>query len=141
MIVAVLDTNVLVSAFPAHGTVPALLIDAWRQGAYHLVVSEHILAELGETWRDPYWRARFSPTDSAAAITLLRSDAIMTALTVEVTGVATYPEDDLILATAVAGAATYLVTGDRKLRAVSTFEGVTILSPREFLERLSRRTE
>ena len=137
MIVAVLDTNVLVSAFPAHGTVPASLIDAWRQGAYHLVVSEHILEELTETWRDPYWRARFSPTESAAAITLLRSAAIVTALTVEVAGVATHPEDDLILATAVAGDATYLVTGDRKLRAVGTFQDVTILSPREFLERLS----
>lgn len=137
MIVAVLDTNVLVSAFPAHGTVPALLIDAWRQGAYHLVLSEHILEELAETWRDPYWQARFSPTDSSAAIALLRSDAIVTAVTVEVAGVATHPEDDLILATAVAGAATYLVTGDRKLRAVGTFHGVTLLSPREFLDRLA----
>lgn len=141
MIVAVLDTNVLVSAFPAHGTVPALLVDAWRQGAYHLVISEHILEELAETWTDPYWQARFSPTESAAALTLLRSAAIVAALTVEVTGVATHPEDDLILATAVAGAATYLVTGDRKLRAVGAFHGVTILSPRAFLDRLSQITE
>jgi len=136
VIVAVLDTNVLVSAFPAHGTVPALLIDAWRQGVYHLVVSEHILAELEDTWRAPYWQARFSPTASAEALSLLRSDAIVTALTVEVSGVATHSEDDLILATAVAGNADYLVTGDRQLRAVGTFHGVTMLSPREFLELL-----
>lgn len=76
------------------------------------------------------------PTSSAEAIALLRSAAIVTALTVEVTGVATHPEDDLILATAVAGAAAYLVTGDRRLRAVGAFQGVAILSPREFLERL-----
>lgn len=141
MIVAVLDTNVLVSAFPAHGTVPALLIDAWRQAAYHLVVSEHILEELTETWQDSYWQARFTPTASVAAIALLRSEAIVTALSVEVAGVATHPEDDLILATAVAGAATYLVTGDRKLRAVGIFQDVTILSPREFLDRLSQIAE
>lgn len=133
MIVAVLDTNVLVSAFPAHGTVPAILIDAWRQGAFHLVISEHILEELSETWRDPYWNARFSSTDGAEAISLLRSAAIVTALTVTVSGVATHPEDDLILATAVASKANYLVTGDRKLRAVGIFQDVTILSPREFL--------
>lgn len=137
MIVAVLDTNVLVSAFPAHGTVPAMLIDAWRQGAYHFVISEPILEELAETWSDPYWQARFAPTESVAAIALLRSTAIVTALTVEVTGVATHPEDDLILATAVAGAATHLVTGDRKLRAVGAFQGITILSPRAFLDRLA----
>lgn len=141
MIVAVLDTNVLVSAFPAHGTVPAMLIDAWRQGVFHLVISEHILEELAEAWKDPYWQARFSSTDSTAAIALLRSDAIMTALTVAVAGVATHPEDDLILATAVAGAATYLVTGDRKLRAVGTFQSVTILSPRAFLDRLAQIAE
>jgi len=137
VIVAVLDTNVFVSAFPAQGTVPATLIDAWRQGVYHLVVSEPILEELAETWRDPYWEARFSPTDSAAAITLLRTAAIMTPLTVEVTGVATHPEDDLILATAVASGAAYLVTGDRKLRAVGSYQSIALLSPREFLERLN----
>ncbi|MCC7021329.1 MAG: hypothetical protein IT338_00795 [Thermomicrobiales bacterium] len=49
---------------------------------------------------------------------------------------ATHPEDDLILATAVACRASYLVTGDRKLRAVGAFRGVAILSPREFLTRL-----
>ncbi len=54
MIVAVLDTNVLVSGFPARGGVPATLIAAWRQGAYTLVVSEPILEELAETWQDPY---------------------------------------------------------------------------------------
>jgi len=137
VIVADLDTNVLVSAFPAQGTIPATLIDAWCQRVYHLVVSEPILEELEETWRDPYWEARFSPTDRAAAIALLRTAAIMTPLTVAVTGVATHPEDDLILATAVASGASYLVTGDRNLRAVGRYRCVTLLSPREFLERLS----
>jgi putative PIN family toxin of toxin-antitoxin system len=137
VIVAVLDTSVLVSAFPAQGTVPAMLIDAWRQGTYQLVVSEHILEELAETWRDPYWQARFSPTESAAALTLLRTTGILTPITVEVRGVASHPEDDLILATAVAGGALYLVTGDRKLRVVDSFQGVTIVSPREFLNLLA----
>lgn len=141
MIVAVLDTNVLVSGFPARGTVPAALIDAWRQGVFHLVISEPILEELIETWRDPYWRSRFSPTESAEAIALLRATAIVTPLTVEVMGVATHPEDDRILATAVSGSASYLVTGDRKLRAVGTFQGVTILSPREFLAHVANEAQ
>jgi predicted nucleic acid-binding protein len=52
---------------------------------------------------------------------------------VEVPGFVTHPEDDLILATAVASRSTFLVTGDRKLRAVGIFQCVTIPSPREFL--------
>ena len=136
MIVAVLDTNVLISGFPRPGSVPAILIDAWRQGAYRPVVSVPIFAELAETWRDPYWQARFSSAESAAAIALLRAEGTVTPLTVGITGRATHPEDDLILATAVSGEASYLVTGDRKLRAVGVFQGVTILTPREFLDRL-----
>jgi predicted nucleic acid-binding protein len=42
-------------------------------------------------------------------------------------------EDDLVLATAVAGDAAYLVTGDRMLRSLGRYRNVTILSPREFL--------
>ena len=67
MIVAVLDTNVLVSVFPARDTVPAMLIDAWRQGAFQLVISEAILEELAETWRDPCWRARYGSAESAGS--------------------------------------------------------------------------
>lgn len=105
------------------------------------VVSEHILDELTETWRDPYWQARLPESACAEAITLLRQEAIVTSLTVEVAGVATHPEDDLILATAVAAEATYLVTGDRQPRAVGAYRGVTILSPREFLHQLSPLVE
>lgn len=67
---------------------------------------------------------------------LLRTKAIMVSLTTEVTGVATHPEDDLILATAVASGVASLVNGDRKLRALGTFRGVSLLSPRGFLARL-----
>jgi uncharacterized protein len=65
----------------------------------------------------------------------------VTSLTAEVSGVATHPEDDLILAAAVAGGVSYLVTGDRKLQAVGTFQRISILSPRAFLARLARAGE
>jgi putative PIN family toxin of toxin-antitoxin system len=139
VIVAVLDTNVLVSGFPARTGVPATLIDLWRAEAYRLAISTPILAELAEAWRDPYWAARFSPAERAEALALLRSAAIVTPPTVEVTGVATHPEDDLILVT-VASRVTYLVTGDRRLRAIGAFRGVALLSPREFLTRLEEET-
>jgi predicted nucleic acid-binding protein len=67
---------------------------------------------------------------------VLRTAAVVTPLTVDVTGVATHPLDDFILATAIASGAYYLVMGDRKLRAITAFQGVTILTPREFLARL-----
>jgi predicted nucleic acid-binding protein len=55
-----------------------------------------------------------------------------------VTGVASHPEDDPILATAVSASADYLVTGDRQLQRLGSYRGVSIVSPREFLDLLDR---
>jgi predicted nucleic acid-binding protein len=67
---------------------------------------------------------------------MLATDATLVALTVTVTGVASHPEDDLVLATAVSGGAGYLVTGDRQLLRLANYEGIIILTPRDFLATL-----
>ena len=48
------------------------------------------------------------------------------------------PDDDWVLATAVAGEAEIIVTGDGDLLDLGGFRGIAILSPRGFLERLQR---
>jgi predicted nucleic acid-binding protein len=53
-----------------------------------------------------------------------------------VAGIATHPEDDLIVATALSAKADYLVTGDRKLLELGTYAGITFVSPRGFLDHL-----
>jgi uncharacterized protein len=138
VIKAVLDANVLASGFVARSgsTPPALLLDAWRTREYLLLVSESILDEFARTLTKPYFAARLSPAQVAADVQLLRTDAIVVPLTVQVQGVATHPEDDLVLATAVSGQADYLVTGDHGLQSVGSFQGVTILGPTAFLQQL-----
>lgn len=42
-----------------------------------------------------------------------------------------------MLATALSGQAAYLVTGDAQLQRLEAYEGITILSPREFLDVLT----
>jgi predicted nucleic acid-binding protein len=45
------------------------------------------------------------------------------------------PKDDPIVATAVAGGADYLVTGDRRhLLVLREYEGIQMISPRDFLK-------
>jgi len=46
------------------------------------------------------------------------------------------PDDNKFLECAVTGRASYLVTGDRDLRELESFRGITILTAGEFLERL-----
>lgn len=140
MIDAVIDTNVLVSGFanylrPTNTT--RMLITAWQQQQFALIVSEHILAELSRTLQKPYFRRLLSEEDSAAAILLVRKHAVVAPITTAVTGIASHPEDDAILATAVSAQANYVVTGDTMLLRLGTYQGITIISPRAFLDLLA----
>ena len=54
----------------------------------------------GRTLTNPYFRSRLSPTEIEAAFARLRTEARIQSITVHVAGIATHPEDDLVLATA-----------------------------------------
>jgi uncharacterized protein len=131
---ATFDANVLASGFVRPHGPPGVLLRAWQAGAFTLIVSEPLIDETERTLDKPYFAARLTRAQRANTIALLRAEAVVTPLTVTVTGVATHPEDDLVLAAAVSADADYLVTGDTKLQRLGTFEGVRIVSPRQFLD-------
>jgi uncharacterized protein len=138
MIRATLDTNVLAPGIiTSPQTVNGQVIQAWRENKYSLVLSEAILTELSRTLSQPYFSARLTAAQIEATVNLFRSEATIVPSIITVTGVATHPEDDLILATALSGRAHYLVTRDEKLQEkVQEYKGVSIISPLVFLQRL-----
>jgi uncharacterized protein len=138
MIRATLDTNVLAPGVITRAqTVNGQVIQAWRENKYSLVLSEAILTELSRTLSQPYFSARLTAAQIEATVNLFRSEATIVPLLAPVAGVATHPEDDLILATALSGRAHYLVTRDEKLQEkVKEYKGVSIISPLVFLQRL-----
>jgi putative PIN family toxin of toxin-antitoxin system len=136
VIAAVLDTNVLASGLTIGGSVPDRLIRLAQAGVFEIVLAEPIMTELARTLEKPYFRKRWSADQVVAALDLLRQTATMTPLTAPVQGVATHPEDDLVLATARSGKAAFLVTVDAKLQRLGSYETITILSPRAFLDLL-----
>lgn len=73
-----------------------------------------------------------------AAVTLLLTEATLVEVTVSVDGVATHPEDDLVLATAASAAADFLGTRDRQLLKLGTFHGVRIVHPADLVSLLVR---
>lgn len=103
MIRATLDVNVLASGFPAGAGTPAALIDLWTDLAYTLVLSEHILDGLARTWQKPYSQRRYRLDQVEQTLALLRSEATLVVPVTTVRGVAADLEDDLVLATAIAG--------------------------------------
>jgi predicted nucleic acid-binding protein len=59
----------------------------------------------------------------------------VTELTAQVRGVATPPEDDAVLATALSGQAVILCTRDKQLLRLHSYRSVAILSPGELVDR------
>ncbi|MDP9238687.1 MAG: putative toxin-antitoxin system toxin component, PIN family [Chloroflexota bacterium] len=135
MISAVLDTNVLVSGIigQRRSTTPAALIAVWRRGDFELVVSQDILDEVERTFRKPYFAARITDDQVRRLLITLRRRSRVVSLTATLKSVATHPEDDLILSTAVSASAHYLVTGDRQLQVLATISEVQIVSPARFV--------
>src|SRR5881398_1698693 len=143
MIRATLDTNVLAPGIITKAqTGNGQVIQAWRENKYSLVLSEAILTELSRTLSEPYFSARLTAAQIEGTVNLFRSEATIVPLLVPVAGVATHPEDDLILATALSGRAHYLVTRDEKLQEkVKEYKGIAIVSPPVFLQRLREKAK
>jgi putative PIN family toxin of toxin-antitoxin system len=131
---ATLDANVLASAFPGERGVPSILLERWTNLEFELILSEHILASLASAWLKPYFRRLFGENQVLEALDLLRTRSTIVVPVLTVHGVAEDEEDDLVLATVIAGAAEYLVTGDKRLQALGEFQKVVIVSPRQFLD-------
>lgn len=140
MIRAVLDANAIVSGTLVIHGIPYRLLRAARAQRFTLITSTTIIAEVVRALSRERVRRRYrvGQADIELVRQFLQNDALVTPLTVKVQGVATHPEDDLILATARSGQADYLVTGDRQLLNLGSYQGVTILTPRSFLELLTR---
>ncbi len=129
-----LDTSVLVSAFTTRG----LSADVFRLGLveHELITGEFNLEEFRRVLR-----ARMNAPDALIdeAEKLLREQDVVPRPAAPYPIQIRDPDDAGVLASAVAGAAEVLVTGDHDLLDVRSEAPLRILTPREFWE-LSRRT-
>jgi uncharacterized protein len=131
----VLDVNVLASALLSRAGAPGRLIAMWLGGAFELVVSEELLAELSRALAYPKLREHISREDAAEFITLLRSTASMLAGAERLDHISRDPGDDYLLALAKASAS-ILVSGDRHLLVLAP--ELPIQEPGAFLLHLQR---
>jgi len=134
----VLDTNVLVSALITKGTPPDLLYQAWEAGSVQLVTSRAQLAELERVLAYEKLRPLIARDEAEALLETIDAAALVVAELPEV-DLSPDSDDDVILATAIAGEADLLVTGDRSgLLALRSVRGIPIVRPREAVERIER---
>lgn len=129
----VVDTNILVSALLAAASLPAQLIVLWRAGRFELLTAAEQLDELMRVTRYPKIRARLAPALAGRLVNDLRGLAVMVEVLPQV-DISPDPDDNYLLALAAAGAADFLVTGDKRdLLGLGTYQGTRIITVRDFL--------
>ena len=134
---AVFDTNVLLSGLLWCGH-PHTLLERVRAGTLAIVSSPALLIELTEV----IGRAKFdvilvrSNTSRAQALAEVRRLAEVIDPPPLAQPVCRDPDDDAVLALAVAARVELIVSGDGDLLALQAFDGIPILTPAQALKRI-----
>jgi len=136
---AVLDTNVLVSGLIDAEGAPRQILDAWSEGHYTLVTSLYLVEELVHVLSYPRIAERLQLDDAelGAVVAGLLARAEVTPGQLHLPGVTRDAKDDAVVACAVEGQADYIVSGDRDLLALGEYQGIRVITPRQFVELLS----
>jgi len=127
----VLDTNVLLAAVLAPGLCRELL----RKHTHSHVIycSPALLEEFAEKL---HHKLGFDP-DTVPLFVAYRDRVKLVEAQPLPEPVSRDPDDDLVLATALAGQAEIIITGDKDLLVLKKHHGIRILSPRQFLDLLA----
>ena len=126
--IVVLDTNVVVAALVASGLCHEVVHRCLR--GHTVAASPALLDELENTLRE-----RFSLTPQARVfLRKLRTHIRVVDPPPLAARVCRDPDDDVVLATAVAARADMVVTGDQDLLVLKVYKRIPILTPREFIE-------
>lgn len=124
-----LDTNVLIAALIARGVCHDLLEHCVLR--HTLLTSDFILNETHEKLIEKFG---YAADLAEEAVSLLRSRMELVAPAKPERQICRDPDDDNILAAALSGKCDCIITGDNDLLVLKSYEGVGILSPRDFIE-------
>lgn len=134
----VLDTNTVVSGF-LWGNEPRALIDAAVEGRLELFTSEVLIAEIENVLPRARFAARLAEKQLSIPVLIERyrvlADIVEPAM---LSGpISKDPDDDLVLATALAASADLIVSRDKHLRNLKHFHRIPIVHAAEAMRRIA----
>ncbi len=124
----VLDTNVIVSAI-VFGGEPRQILDLLAENTIIVVIAEELLTELRRKINTKF--PDFI-TDLEAVEKLLKRDAILVKLGAIRINASRDPDDDKFIETAFLGNCEYVISGDKDLLAIGSYQNIKIIKPAEF---------
>ncbi len=125
----VLDTNVLMSGMFFSGP-PHEILKLWRDGQIELLISDAIFEEYQRVGL--VLAKKYPGIDISSFLNLIQRRAILIDTLVEICNICADSDDDKFLECAVNAKCNMIVSGDKHLLAVSGFQSIQVLSPREF---------
>ena len=134
----VIDTGILIAALITKDTPPDKIYQAWRKQRFELVTSEWQLDEFRRVSRYPKLRKYLQPIEAGNLVSGLRHQA---KLLVDLPDIelSADPDDNPLLAIAIAGEADYLVSGDKRdVLALKKVGKTRIITARRFLTILQK---
>jgi uncharacterized protein len=132
----VVDPNVLISAFISRrGGAPDRIVRAWQNGAFELIVSPQLIAELTDVLSRPKFSLQAADGRAQAYIAVFAEDAIQVADPPDPARLTPDPDDDYLIALAQIAGADVIVSGDNHLVELVN-PSPPVLTPRQFAERL-----
>ena len=123
----VLDTNVLIASLISRGKCYALVENSLK--VHEIISSKFILDELAEKLQKKF---KYKTEDINEALSIFCSKMEIVIPSPLEQQVCRDIDDDWILATALAGKAQCIVTGDKDLLAIARFENIDIIAPVDF---------
>jgi len=128
----VLDTNVLVSGIFFSGP-PAGILRAWSQGKLQLVLSPEILDEYKRVSAE--LAVKYPDIDIQRILDLIVVHSVMCSPAASPHRVCEDPDDDKFFAAAIDTRTKIIVSGDKHLLRESGYQGVSVVTPRQFVVR------
>jgi uncharacterized protein len=136
----VVDLNVLVSGIMNKSGPPGQLLALWRERRYQLIASPAMIDRLSEVFARPQLQSFLEASEAEALISELSMAAVLVAPNSPLDDLTADEDDNIVLATAVAGRADLIATGDRQhLLSLRNVHGIPIVTPAEAVRVLIAR--
>lgn len=134
----VLDTSVIVSGLISAKGSPAFIISQWINGAFTLLYSQDMLAELEDVLHRTWLTERLATTPDRVSdfLSAVRVLGELVSGYINVGGAVRDPFDEMFVACTLLGQADYLVTVDKDLLTLGHYGQTLILTPARFLDLL-----
>jgi putative PIN family toxin of toxin-antitoxin system len=141
---AVVDASILVSAFLFPHSVPGQVLTAAGEGRFAMFLSPLLLEETRRSLLNARLRNAYSHDEDAVLVWCAGLDRLGTVFAGPLPDIGPAcrdPDDDHVIAAAVAVGADAIVTGDRDLLALGRFQTVRMLTARTFLTEIPLASE